>query len=186
MSEGTPGVLLDRDGTLIQERHYLADPDGVELVPGAGAALRRLNQAGYPVALVTNQSGVARGLISREDVDRVHARLEKLLADEGAHLDGIWVCPHHPEHGGSCSCRKPSPGLAEEAARALHLDLHRSFVVGDKLCDVELARGVGASPILVRTGYGAAHADDHAEVLAGVAIVDDLSQAVQKILEAGR
>lgn len=176
-------MLLDRDGTVIHERHYLCDPAQVELLPGAGAALRRLNQAGMPVALVTNQSGVARGLFDEAVVARVHARLEELLEAEGARLDGVWYCPHHPEFGGPCACRKPAPGLAAAAAAGLALDLARSFVVGDKLCDVDLARSVGAAPILVRTGHGALEVETHHEELRGVPVVADLEAAVDRILE---
>lgn len=155
MERRRPGVLLDRDGTLIEERHYLADPAEVVLLPGAGAAVARWNASGVPVALVTNQSGVARGYFGEAAVEAVHQRLHELLAAEGARLDGVWFCPHHPDHGGPCACRKPAPGMAEQAAEGLGLDLARSWVIGDKLCDVELATAVGATGVLVRTGHGA-------------------------------
>ncbi|HEX8674364.1 MAG TPA: HAD family hydrolase [Longimicrobium sp.] len=151
---GGPGrlVMLDRDGTINVERHYLSDPAELELLPGAAEGIRSLRQAGLRVAVVTNQSGLARGYFDAATLGRIHARLRLLLEEQGASLDGIFVCPHHPDD--ACRCRKPGPGLAEQAAAACNAELPRSFVVGDKACDVELGSGVGATTILVRTGYG--------------------------------
>lgn len=145
-------AAFDRDGTLIAERHYLSDPGEVELVPGAGAALRRLHEQGLRIVLVTNQSGIGRGYFDRARADAVHQRLAELLATEGARLDGIYLCPHRPDEG--CSCRKPRPGLIECAARDLGFEPARGVVVGDKACDIGLAHAVGAASVLVRTGYG--------------------------------
>lgn len=180
--EGHPGVLLDRDGTLIRECHYLSDPAQVELLPGASQGLRRLSQRGFPLALLTNQSGVARGYFDEEAVARVHARLQELLGQQGVTLDFLVHCPHHPAHGPACRCRKPAPGMAEAARDALGLDLSASWVIGDKLCDVELARAVGATPILVRTGHGDSELREHAEGLTGVVVVADLDAAAEWIL----
>lgn len=149
-------VLLDRDGCIIRERHYLHDPAGVELIPGALEGLRLLRDLGLPLVLVTNQSGVGRGLFRRADVQAVHARLEALLAEGGVRLAGIYTCPHRPEDG--CACRKPATGLAECAAQDLGLAPARCFVVGDKRCDVDLGLAWGARSLLVRTGYGAREA----------------------------
>lgn len=147
-------VFFDRDGTLIREREYLSDPEGVELLPGAAAAVRIARRAGFAPILATNQSGVGRGLFSEDAVGAVHARLAELLAAEGARLDAVYVCPHAPEAG--CDCRKPAPGLLARAAAERGLDLRRSFVVGDKEADLALARAAGATGLLVRTGYGRA------------------------------
>jgi D-glycero-D-manno-heptose 1,7-bisphosphate phosphatase len=144
-------VLLDRDGTVIVERHHLTDPEGVELIGGAAEAIRRLRARGLPVALVTNQSVIGRGLCDRARVDAIHARLSALLANAGAALDGIFLCPHAPDDG--CDCRKPKTALLDEAARVLDGDLAKSFVVGDKKSDIEAGRRAGAKTILVRTGY---------------------------------
>ena len=149
---GAPAILIDRDGTLIEERHYLADPDGVALIPGVAAAIATANRAGLPVVLVSNQSGIGRGYFGEAELAAVNRRIERLLAAEGAHLDGLYHCPHAPEAG--CDCRKPAPGMALQAAADLRLDLGRSFVIGDKEVDLGLARGVGATAVLVRTGYG--------------------------------
>jgi D-glycero-D-manno-heptose 1,7-bisphosphate phosphatase len=147
-----PFVLLDRDGTMIVERHYLADPRQVELLPGAAAGLRRLCQLGYGLVVVTNQSGLARGYFDEVRLAQIHTRMQDLLRAENVHLDGIYVCPHLPE--GGCGCRKPRPGLVRSAAVELGFDPRASIVVGDKACDVELGHAVGATSVLVRTGYG--------------------------------
>ena len=145
-------LLIDRDGTLIVDRHYLSRPEQVELIPGAGEALRTLADAGWGIAVVTNQSGIARGRFSEEDMHAVHQRIEELLASHGVRIDGFWFCPHGPDD--ACDCRKPRPGLALQAAGALGFDPASAVVVGDKAIDVELGRAIGARSVLVRTGYG--------------------------------
>jgi histidinol-phosphate phosphatase family protein len=145
-------VALDRDGTLIVERHYLADPAGVQLVAGAGASLRHLSGLGCGLVVVTNQSGIGRGFFSPRQVELVHRRLRGLLEAEGVQLDGIYVCPHAPADG--CACRKPGVALMERAASELGFDPREAFVVGDKECDIEMGKRVGATTLLVRTGYG--------------------------------
>ncbi len=170
-------ALLDRDGTVIAERHYLATPDGVELLPGAAEGLRRLAELGIGLAIVSNQSGLSRGYFDRATLDRIHARLRELLARAGVALDGIFVCPHTEEHG--CDCRKPRPGLVRQAAAELRFDPSEAFVLGDKACDVDLGRAVGATTFLVRTGYGhqmPAEVCSRAEY-----VVDDLRQAGEVI-----
>jgi D-glycero-D-manno-heptose 1,7-bisphosphate phosphatase len=183
------GVFLDRDGTLIDELGYLGDPDGVHLYPGAAAAVRALNEAGLPVVLVTNQSGVARGLFTEADVARVHARLARDLAAEGASLDLILSCPHHPEHGAppyrtNCDCRKPAPGLYERGLRELDLAPERSFAVGDSARDLEGARRARiGNLVLVATGKGSAEDTRlRAEGKSDHAFVPDLAAAVRWIL----
>jgi D-glycero-D-manno-heptose 1,7-bisphosphate phosphatase len=170
-------VLLDRDGTIIIEREYLSDPQQVELIPGASEALRRLRQLRLGLAVVTNQSGVGRGYFDAARVNLVHKRLDALLAADGAYLDGIYVCPHTPEDG--CLCRKPNTGLAEMAAKDLGFDLGAVFVIGDKQSDIEMGQRIGATTILVRTGYGAAVAGSRA--VRPDLIVDDLKAAAQTI-----
>lgn len=134
-------ALLDRDGTLIEHLPYLSDPDQVRLLPGAAEGLRALRQLGYALVLVTNQSGVGRGYFPAERVEAVNQRLAALLARENVTIDELLFCPHGPEEG--CPCRKPAPGMAEEAARRLDGDLCRSIVVGDSDCDMLLAEAVG-------------------------------------------
>ena len=145
-------VLLDRDGTINVERHYLSDPDQVELLAGALRGLARMTALGLGLAVVTNQSGVSRGLFDRGRLDQIHERLKSLLATDGVALDGLFVCPHHPDDG--CPCRKPKPGLVLQAAAELDFSPAETFVIGDKECDLELGHRVGAFTILVTTGYG--------------------------------
>jgi D-glycero-D-manno-heptose 1,7-bisphosphate phosphatase len=146
-------VLLDRDGTIIVERHYLSDPQQMELIAGVGCGLRQLSAMGLGLAVITNQSGIGRGFFGETRLALIHGRLCELLAKEGVHLQGIYVCPHTPED--DCPCRKPRPGLVELAAKALGFDPPAAFVIGDKPCDIELGRRIGATTFLVRTGYGA-------------------------------
>ena len=168
-------VVLDRDGTIIQERQYLSDPDQVSLIPGAGAALRELQQLGLLLVLITNQSGIGRGYFDHEQLESVHIRLAQLLKHERVRLDGVYVCPHKPDD--DCGCRKPKLGLLEKAASDLGLSLEQGIVIGDKISDIEMGRAAHALTILVKTGYGAQLAP------AGVAdfVVDDLPAAVEII-----
>jgi len=151
-------VFLDRDGTVNEEVGYLRDLDDLRLIPGAGAAIKRLNEAGLKVVLVTNQSGVARGYFPEALVHEAHERLERMLRKEGARIDAVYYCPHHPTAGNSnytraCDCRKPGTGLIDSAARDLLIDVNRSYVVGDKWSDVELGQRAGAGSILVQSGF---------------------------------
>jgi len=132
--------------------HYLKRPEELELLPGAGEAIRRLNDQRLPVILVTNQSGVGRGYLSEETLQCIHDLLKKMLAEHGAHLDAIYYCPDLPDSGSSC--RKPEIGMLEQAAREHRIDLRRSYVVGDMAKDIEMGRRAGAKTILVLTGYG--------------------------------
>jgi D-glycero-D-manno-heptose 1,7-bisphosphate phosphatase len=170
-------VLLDRDGTIIIEREYLSDPEQVELIPGAAEALRRLRQFRLGLAVVTNQSGVGRRYFDASRVELVHEKMSALLAAEGAHLDGIYVCPHTP--AGGCHCRKPNTGLAEMAAKDLGFDLGTVFVIGDKQSDIEMGQRLRATTILVRTGYGTKVAVSRA--VSPDFIVDDLKAAAYTI-----
>ncbi|MDH4164028.1 MAG: HAD family hydrolase [Nitrospirota bacterium] len=151
-------VFLDRDGTVNEEVGYLSDLRQLKLLPGAAAAIKRLNDAGFKVVLVTNQSGVARGYFPETFVHKTHELLTQMLSEEGAKLDGIYYCPHHPRSGSShytreCDCRKPATGLLDQASRDLSIDLRTSFMVGDKWSDVELGQRAGCRSILVRSGF---------------------------------
>jgi D-glycero-D-manno-heptose 1,7-bisphosphate phosphatase len=145
-------ALLDRDGTINVEKNYILDPADLELIPNAAAGIRRLRELGLKVAVITNQSPIGRGLLTRSGLDEIHRKLTTLLEAEGARLDGIYVCPHAP--GDGCRCRKPGLELLERAAAELDADLSRSFFVGDKRIDIESGRAAGATTILVATGYG--------------------------------
>ena len=147
-------VILDRDGTLNVDRHYLADANDLELLPGVCRGLRRLRALGLGLVVVTNQSAIGKGIIDHDKLDEIHARLRMLLLDEDIELDGIYACPHDPDKDGPCHCRKPAPGLIEDAVNDLGFDPKASFMIGDSSSDIECGRGVGAFTILVRTGYG--------------------------------
>jgi histidinol-phosphate phosphatase family protein len=168
-------VVLDRDGTIIEEREYLSNPEQVALIPGAAAALRELQQMGFGLAVITNQSGVGRGLFDLQQVKLVHQRLERLLASEGVRLAGVYVCPHTPED--DCTCRKPKLGLLNQAASELNFCLENSIVIGDKPCDIDMGRHAGATTFLVRTGYGAQFEKE----VAADFVVDDLAAAAERI-----
>ena len=145
-------VVLDRDGTIIFERHYLSDPSEVQLLPDSAAGLRHMRELGLGLIVITNQSAIGRGIVNKAQLDLIHKRFCELLEQERVLLDGIYFCPHLPEE--ECECRKPASGLLRSAAQELNFDPSQSFVIGDKASDIELGRRVGATTILVRTGYG--------------------------------
>jgi D-glycero-D-manno-heptose 1,7-bisphosphate phosphatase len=177
-------VFLDRDGTLIDDPGFLHEPAKVQLIPGAAEAVRRLNEAGYRVVTVSNQSGIARGLYTLADYEAVQRRLGELLAADGARLDGSFVCPHHPQFTGPCDCRKPGIKLFHDAQAALGIDLARSWWVGDRLSDVQPARVLGGRAILVTTGLGNLH-QGQARAL-NVTVVADVNGAVSEIVRRPR
>lgn len=156
----TQAVFLDRDGTLVDELGFLRRPEDLRLLPRAAEGVRAFNAAGWRTIVVTNQSGLARGLFSADDLAAVHARLEAALAEEGARLDAILHCPHHPEEGApplraTCECRKPAPGLLFEAASRFGLELGACWIVGDSLRDLEAGKRAGlGGELLLLTGKG--------------------------------
>ena len=155
----TPAVFLDRDGVLIEDVHYLSCVEQIRLIDGAAAAIKRLNEAGLPVVVVTNQSGVAHGHFPEERIAEVHSYLDRLLAEEGASVSRYYHCPHHPSEGirpyrVSCACRKPNPGMFLAAADELGLNLNQSWMIGDKISDLEAGHRAGCRTVLVLTGHG--------------------------------
>lgn len=151
-------VFLDRDGTLNVEKEYLFRPEAFEFIPGAVDAVRLLNQAGYLVVVVTNQSGVARGYYGEDDVVMLHRHIDNLLKQDNAQVDAWYYCPHHPAgkvpYNVACDCRKPMPGMLKQAAQEHFIDLSGSWIVGDKMADIEAGMAAGCKPVLVLTGYG--------------------------------
>jgi len=178
-----PAVFLDRDGTIVDDPGFLRDPGLVRLLPGAAAAIARLNAAGFAVVVVTNQSGIARGLIQPAEYEAVERWIGRLLANEGARIDATYHCPHHPEVDGPCDCRKPGTLLYRQAAADLRLDLPACWGVGDRVSDLEPVRALGGDALLVRTGAGTSHEEDAAA--AGFQVVDDIGAAVDRILAGG-
>lgn len=181
-------VFLDRDGTINREVTHLKLPDQVELLPGAAAAIRRLNRSGTLAVVITNQPVVARGDVTFEGLERIHARLESLLGGGGAFLDGVYVCPHHPDKGfsgevpalkGPCTCRKPEPGLIDQACRELSISQQNSWMVGDTTSDVEAGRRAGVRTVLLRSGHAGA---DAKHIVRPDYIAPNLADAVEWIL----
>ena len=171
-------ALLDRDGTIIENRHYLSDPRDVRLLPSVGQGLRDLVDLGLMLVIITNQSGIGRGLFSSEQARLVHEEMVRQLACEQVQLSGVYTCPHAPTAG--CSCRKPALGLIEQAARELNFRPEDSFMFGDSACDIELGRRVGAKTFLVRSDY-----DHNVESQTGLGsdfIVEGVAQAVPIVL----
>jgi D-glycero-D-manno-heptose 1,7-bisphosphate phosphatase len=159
------GLFFDRDGTLNTELDFLSRPEELQLIPNAARAIREANEFGAKVFVITNQSGIARGLFTETDLGAIHQRLIALLAQEGARVDGIYFCPHHPEYGKTpykknCSCRKPKPGMLKKAKKEYGIRLSQSFVIGDRCIDMETGKAAGCMTALVLTGYGAVERDE--------------------------
>jgi D-glycero-D-manno-heptose 1,7-bisphosphate phosphatase len=182
-----PAIFLDRDGVIIDDVHHLSTPSQVQIIPGSAEAIAALNRAGWPVVVVTNQSGVARGLFTLDVLHAVHRRISEQLLGKGARVEAYFFCPHHPaaevaEYRLECSCRKPRPGMLQQAARELGLELSSSWMIGDRDTDLQAGAAAGTRTILVRTGYGAsldaASLDRNALNLEVVA--KDLADAVVK------
>lgn len=173
-----PAVFLDRDGTLVHDPGYLRDPAGVKILPGVSRAVEQLAEAGFARVIITNQSGIGRGILDVAAFDRVQAELVAQLTRADASIDGCFHCPHLPTDG--CVCRKPGTALHREAAARLDLDIARSWCVGDRMSDVNAAAELGCRAALVMTGEGADHAS--AARSAGIPVVDDLAAAVVLIL----
>jgi D-glycero-D-manno-heptose 1,7-bisphosphate phosphatase len=154
-----PAVFLDRDGTITPEAGYVIDPDKLELLPGAADAIKRLGAAGFKVIVITNQSAVARGMMNISTLEKLNGRFRSLLEGQGAPIDGLYYCPHHPTEGDGeytrpCDCRKPATGMFIKAAGEQSIDLSKSYIIGDKLSDISMAPALRAKGILVKTGYG--------------------------------
>ena len=186
-----PAVFMDRDGCLTEEVGYVNHPSRLRLLPRTAEAIARLNRAGVPAVMVTNQAGIARGYFSEETLQATHARLHEALAAAGARLDGAYTCTHHPSEGqppyrADCDCRKPRPGLLRRAETELGVDLRRSWMVGDRRNDLEVAWNAGARAALVRSGYGLGELTYHAPAWPRQPDLsaDHLLEAVQKIVAA--
>lgn len=193
-------LFLDRDGTIVEDVGYLNDPDGLVIYEGAFAAVQAIRELGFKTVVVTNQSGLARGLIDENTLNAIHECLRDVFLHQGAPLDAVYYCPHHPEatvqrYRRHCSCRKPEPGLLRRAAEALEIDLARSYLVGDKISDIVAGHRAGCRSILVRTGQGmqsiaeldanAARSGPHNRGIPDY-IADDVLKAAEWIVERHR
>lgn len=175
---------MDRDGTIMEELGYLSDPGKVRLIPGAAGSIHELNKRRIPVVVVSNQAGVARGIFGPEDLEKVNARFVELLAQEGASVDAVYYCPHHPDFDRECDCRKPAPGMLLKASAELGISLPESYIVGDRLTDLQAGRAAGLSTILVLTGYGGTEMEENARAVSEAAdgVCEDLARAVARIM----
>lgn len=179
---GRRALLVDRDGTLVRDAHYLRHPAQLELLPGAVGGLRRFQAAGWALVVITNQSGIARGLLSETEYVAVRDALDAMLAKEGVRLDASFHCPHHPDFTGACDCRKPGPLLYERARDALGLDLAQSVLAGDRWRDIAAAATFGARAILVPSADTSA--DDIARATQDADVAKDLVAASRLVLGA--
>lgn len=183
MSGGSVGAFLDRDGTIIHDANYIRDPDDVVLLPGAAAAIARLNRAGAIVVVVTNQSGIARGWLSTDDYDSVRRRIDDLLEREDARIDATYVCPHFPEITGSCDCRKPALKLFRDAIADYGIDPGASVFIGDRWRDVAPATALGGRPIFLDVA-SSPPADRQRVRAEGLEVAHSLGEAVDRFLDA--
>ncbi|MBI5476385.1 MAG: HAD family hydrolase [Ignavibacteriales bacterium] len=153
------GIFLDRDGTIIEEVNYLSSPKELHLLPRSAEAIKIANDLGLKVIIATNQSGIARGILTEEQLEVIHNALIENLRRNGANIDGVYYCPHHPDTGlpeyrKDCTCRKPKPGMILQASKDFEIEISKSYLIGDKAIDVETASACGTTSILVQTGYG--------------------------------
>lgn len=140
-------VFIDRDGTINVNVEYLDNPDEFQMYPGVGEGIKKLIENGYKIIIITNQSGISRGYFSEETLGKIHARMKKELEEKGARIDGVYYCPHHPDD--KCSCRKPNTALFEQAIKEHDIDPSQSYVIGDRMLDVEAGHKIGSKTILV-------------------------------------
>jgi len=149
-------VFLDRDGTINVEKNYLHKIEDWEWTPRAVESIKLINEAGYLAIVVSNQAGIARGYYTKKDVELLHRQVDVMLAEQGAHIDFYYYCPHHADVGEirDCECRKPKPGMLTQAQQDWNINFEKSYMIGDRLIDAEAAMSVGVSPVLVMTGYG--------------------------------
>jgi D-glycero-D-manno-heptose 1,7-bisphosphate phosphatase len=183
-----PAVFLDRDGTINHEVHYLSRVEDLELIPGAAKAIARLNKAGIPVIVITNQSGIARGILNEDDLLALHEALVAMLAAQGAHVQGFYFSPYHPDGQGDykadSDCRKPEPGMLLAACEDFAIQPEDSVMIGDKLVDVVAGKRAGARTVLVRTGHGKTESA-MPEATQADFIAEDLPSAVEKLFADG-
>ena len=183
MTSAPDAVFLDRDGTVMEDAHYIKSPSQVKLLPGAAAAVKNLNDAGVKVIVVTNQSGIGRGLFTVDDYEKVRRQFEALLAEKGARIDASYFCPHDPSANGPCDCRKPGTKMFEDAIREWNIDPSRAGYVGDRWRDVAASRPLGGRGILVPSPITTAE-DQRLADEAGIETAGTLGDAVANLLRA--
>lgn len=188
MGEKSKAIFLDRDGTIIEDQGYISSPEQIKFLPGSVEAIKMLKDAGYKIIIISNQSGVARGLLTEDMLQTIDKIIHRTILNGGGNIDGSYYCPHHPEHGvypykQACECRKPHIGLIKRATREHDIDLNGSFMVGDHSNDVETAKRAGIPGIFVMTGHGKEEKDNLKSQPAHFA--PDLLSAAKWILKQG-
>jgi len=187
-----PAAFLDRDGVIIRDSNYLSHPGGLKIYPNAVEAVRLLNRHGFHVILITNQSGVARGFLSIQMLEEIHAAIRDLMIKNLAVIDEIYYCPHHPEFGPphlrvQCACRKPAIGMINNALKDFRIDIEHSFVMGDQWRDMKLALNAGIVGVMVRTGHGREEVCNHipafTRLMKGFHIANHALEGVRWILK---
>jgi D-glycero-D-manno-heptose 1,7-bisphosphate phosphatase len=176
-------VFLDRDGTIMEDAHFIKSPSQVRLIPGAAAAVKRINDAGVPAIVVTNQSGIARGIFKIEDYEAVRRHFESLLEAHGAHIDASYYCPHHPSVGGPCDCRKPATKMFEDAMRDFKLDPKNVAYVGDRWRDVIASKNLGGRGIMI-SSHMTTEEDRRRAQEDGIETAGSLKEAVQMLFRS--
>lgn len=185
----TPAVFFDRDGSINEDIGYVSRPGDLVVYPWAAEAIRLVNQSAMKAIVITNQSGIARGMYTEETLHQIHERLRQEVSRKGAHIDAFYYCPHHPKIGDRryrqiCLCRKPLPGMLQQAAREHDIDISRSYLIGDKSSDIKAATNAGAKGVLVLTGYGRETYDDRESwPCEPLFVAKDLLEAVKLILD---
>ena len=176
----TPAIFFDRDGTINVDKDYLYKISDWEWIPGAQQAIQKLQIAGFKIIIVSNQSGIARGLYSISDVDELHSFIHNDLDKSGIHIDAFFYCPHHPNFGSSCDCRKPSPFMLLKAKELLNLDLQSSWIIGDRVSDMQCGVAAGVNPLFVKTGHGL---NEISMLTNNVRIFDSIKYAAEYIIQ---
>ncbi|MCX5750060.1 MAG: D-glycero-beta-D-manno-heptose 1,7-bisphosphate 7-phosphatase [Candidatus Saganbacteria bacterium] len=185
-------VFLDKDGTINEDLGYINDPRDLKLIPGSAEAIKMLNDAGYKVIVISNQSGIARGYIQENMIQTLNKILHKHILNGGGHVDSIYYCPHHPEIGlhpykKNCDCRKPSPGMLKRGAKEHGIDLSQSYMIGDRVSDIEAGKNAGCKTILTLTGYGKEEQKAlHEKQITPDHVAKDLLEAVKWVLSNDR
>jgi histidinol-phosphate phosphatase family protein len=183
MTKVPDAVFLDRDGTIMEDAHYIKSPDQVRLIPGAAAAVKRINDAKVPAIVVTNQSGIARGIFTVPDYEAVRRHFESLLEAEGAHIDASYYCPHHPSVTGPCDCRKPGTRMFEDALRDFRLDPANVAYVGDRWRDVSASKKLGGRGIMI-SSHMTTDEDRRKAKVDGIETAPTLAAAVEMLFRS--
>lgn len=180
MSKLPDAVFLDRDGTIMEDAHYIKSPDQVRLIPGAAAAVKKINDAKVPAIVVTNQSGLARGIFTPQDYEAVRKHFESLLEAEGAHVDASYFCPHHPSVTGPCDCRKPGTKMFEDAIRDFRLNPDNVAYIGDRWRDVSASKKLGGRGIMI-SSHMTTDEDRRKALADGIETTPSLEAAVEML-----